>query len=104
MSAAPQKVARRPSPARKPAPQRRPIPAPKRTGASRMMSRSITTAIGFGTPYEPRPASLSRVATGEHRPSCARFVGTATRGRPTRAAANLAQSMILPPPRPTTAS
>ncbi|ARX87824.1 hypothetical protein SMD44_07306 [Streptomyces alboflavus] len=47
---------------------------------------------------------MSRVATGEHRPSCDRFVATATSGRPTRAAANLAQSMILPPPKPTTAS
>ena len=35
MSAAPQKVARRPAPARKPAPQRRPTPGPKRTGVSR---------------------------------------------------------------------
>ncbi len=76
----------------------------KRIGASRMTSRSMTIAIGFGTPYEPRPASLSSVATGEHSPSWLRFVATATSGRPTRAAANLAQSMILPPPMPTTAS
>lgn len=48
--------------------------------------------------------SLSSVATGEQRPSWARFVATATMGSPTRAAAYFATSTILPPPRPTTAS
>ena len=48
--------------------------------------------------------SLSRVATGEQIPSCERFVATATIGSPTRAAAYFVTSMILPPPRPTTAS
>ncbi|CAM5467117.1 hypothetical protein SANTM175S_00623 [Streptomyces antimycoticus] len=41
-----------------------PIPErTKRTGASRITSRSMTTAIGLGTPYEPRPASLRGRAT-----------------------------------------
>src|SRR4030095_9895251 len=65
---------------------------------------STITAYGMCTPYEPLTPSLIRLATGEAMPSLARLGATDTIGMPQRVGADVAASIVLPPPMPTTAS